>query len=516
MNETDAVVDRASLVPGVHRLIRAIEGNEGPFTGTLVAFDDAVAVCVDVERLSEWAGWAFSDAEHVCGVLDIRRRADGHDALLPWCTQRVEAFLGRRGASQSPPTPGELGTLVASLLRGVRELGADADALGDWWLTADGRPLFVHGEGGSARARTAAIIERMVRQEADRSTVRILEEVVSALRGPRHPADDDRRWEEQLFARAAPRALQLDVFAPERVSDIAPRLVAADKASRDAASGRRRRGPGENRIDGVTRDDSRRRERRSTRSRRSRDEQAQRVDRSSRRRMSEDQTRRDRPATGAAALLRFLAGGARGGLERLRDRLVVRPVLQRDVGRAEKFKPSRRRAFLVAGALGAAVLIVGLLWPADGGDAPAEASSQKGPSTADSNGGSPHEQVPDVPASPTSSPAPSEPSPDVGTALDAVPALLDAIHACVTAAAESCGDAIAEGARTPTEGLAILGASGSTSTLVDDYGDVAVIRLTPIATGGTELQGTEQMMVLERGNDIWLVRDVYDVAHQPD
>ena len=77
MTETDAAADRAALVPGVHRLIRAVDGREGPFTGTLVVFEESVAVCVDVDRLREWAGWAFSDAEHVCGVLDVRRPSLG-------------------------------------------------------------------------------------------------------------------------------------------------------------------------------------------------------------------------------------------------------------------------------------------------------------------------------------------------------------------------------------------------------------------------------------------------------
>src|SRR5690606_35603853 len=114
-------------------------------------------------------------------------------------------------------------TLVASLLRGVREIGdGAADAVGEWWLTGDGRPLFVHGAGGSARARTAGLVERVLDHTSDRATVRVLEEIVSALRERRHHADDDARWESQLFATAAPRALRLDVFAPERAEDVAP------------------------------------------------------------------------------------------------------------------------------------------------------------------------------------------------------------------------------------------------------------------------------------------------------
>jgi hypothetical protein len=166
---------------------------------------------------------------------------------------------------------------------------------------------------------------------------------------------------------------------------------------------------------------------------------------------------------------------------------------------------------VVAGALGAAVLIVGLLWPSDGGDAPAEASSQKVQAPAGSDGAAGDGEGHGVPPTPHPAPSPSDLSLDAGAALDAVPALLDAVDTCIRNAVEHCADAVAEGARTPSNGVASLGSSASTATLVDDYGDVAVIRLTP-----TEAEIAEQMIVLERRNDIWLVRDVYDVAHQPD
>jgi len=512
MNETDAAADRASLVPGVHRLIRAIDGKDGPFAGTLVAFDETVAVCVDAEHLGGWAGWAFSGSEHVCGVLDIRRRADGHDVLLPWCTQRVETFLGRRDASDSPLTPGELGTLVASVLRGVRELGPDADVVGDWWLTGEGRPMFVHGEGGSARARTAALVERLARRQADRSTARVLEEASSALRQPRHPVDDDRRWEEHLFARAAPRALQLDVFAPERASDITPRLVAADVASQDRESERRRRRAGENRTSALKGTASRSDRARGPRMSR-RDERRRKEGRSNRRRMLDGLHRRERSVPGTSGVLRALADGARARLERFREgpRPVVRRRPQHDVVGSQPPRASRRRSVLVAGSLGAAVLIGGLLWPSDPGEAPAEASSQKVQEPDESDGGAASGEDAEVP--PTSNPdqVPSPPKSESGAALDALPSLLEAVSACAQDAVEHCADAVAEGSRTPSDGVAVLGPSGSTATLVDDYGDVAVIRLTPIDSGVTD-----QMMVLERRNDIWLVRDVYDVAHQPD
>lgn len=462
------------------------------FAGTLITYDEGVAVCVDVEQLTQWSGWAFSDADHICGVLDIRRRADGHDALLPWCTQRVEAFLGRRSASESPLTPGELGTLVASLLRGVRELISDADAMGDWWLTGDGRPLFVHGEGGAARALTAALVNRLTHQQSDRATLRILEEMMVALRQPRHPAEDDRRWEEQLFARAAPRALRLDVFAPERVSEVAPRLVAADVTARAAESGRRRRRD-EVRGDGML---------------------ARQRDRGH----GVGRLRERQAAKSPSIRLIALVAVARQGAVRLFNRAATQDDAMTprvDTGKRTP-KMSRGRALLLAGSLGAVVLIVGLLWPSESGDDPAEASQKVAVSESPTDGATGETPTPTpAPAESTAAPA------DGGAAVDAVPALLDGIAVCVAAAAKQCPDAVAEGARIPSDGAASQGASGSTATLVDDYGDVAVIRLTPTGIEGSEAEGTErdgaeQMMVLERHNEIWLVRDVYDVVNQPD
>ncbi|KDA05873.1 hypothetical protein DC31_14100 [Microbacterium sp. CH12i] len=464
MTETDAATDRSSLVPGAHRLIRAIDGKEGPFSGTLITYGDGVAVCVDAAQLSEWPGWAYSDAEHVCGVLDIRRRADGHDALLPWCTQTVEVFLGQRLSADVPLVPGELGTLIASLLRGIRELGDEAvNAAGDWWLTGDGRPVFVHGGGGAARARAAGLVGRAVQHTADRATIRILESVATALKESRHHMDDDRKWERQLFAIAAPRALRLDVFAPERASDLGSR-----RAYRGLPAGEvvdvREIAAGGKRV--VARADVR--------------------------------TRKPRRRIDVIGGL----SGARELLFAVRERAdAVRARGEQAPKESSERSPRRShgRSLALAGALGVVVLVVGLMWPSGGAEDNAEAASR---TAAD-----PVEPIEPSPLGTEESVVPiDEPvdaDDDIG-ALAAVPKLLDSIQKCVDADAETCADAIREGARIPTEGLVSQGADASSAVLVDDYGDVAVMRLTPLDVGGVE-----QMLVLERRNELWLLRDVY-------
>ncbi|MCK3768074.1 hypothetical protein MZK47_00080 [Microbacterium aerolatum] len=469
MTETDAAADRSALVPGAHRLIRAVDRTEGPFPGALVAYEDGVAVCVDAVELAGWAGWAFSGAEHVCGVIDVRRRRDGHDALLPWCTQPVEGFLGRRRAAEAPLAAGELGTLVASLLRGVRELGADAaDAEGDWWLTGDGRPLFVHGSGGSARARTAALVERIAEHTDDRATIRVLDEMATALRDRRHHDDADARWEGQLFAVAAPRALRLDVFAPERAADLAPRRLprAEDEAGRRARRTRattRGAAAGPSTLDAA---------------------------RTAMQMMSQT----------------MIAGLSRLTRRRHRDREKVGERRRR----SSTPPRSRRRPLILAGSLAALVLVVGLMWP-EGGDADPAQAAQKG-----SRPVMVEEPVESAPATeePSAGPDPVVSAPAEGEdPLLLVPGLLDTVAGCVEAAAEACPEALAEGVATPAGGLAAQGAAASTATLVDDYGDVAVVRLAPTEASG---ESAQQMLVLERRDQKWLVRDIYDVAHQPE
>ncbi|MGY1551645.1 hypothetical protein ACW5CM_07635 [Microbacterium sp. A588] len=486
MTEPDAVADRSSLVPGVHRVIRVVDGKEGPFAGQLVTGDDGVAVCVDAEVLTDWDGWAFSDAEHVCGVIDVRRRINGHDALLPWCTQRVEAFLGRRMVAEAPLTAGELGTLVVSLLRGMRELGnAAADATGEWWLTGDGRPLFVLGAGGVARAASAALTDRVAEHSADRATTRVLEEIATSLRQPRHHIDDDHRWEEQLFAMAAPRALRLDVFAPERVVDVGvrrlPRVPVEHPGSRHSRS----------------------------ETRRARSE--------------------DRPRGVVSAVVRTIGQQVHAAIERFGpadDRVKgarVGAVTAADPRQAPT--KSRKRPLILAGSLAAMVLAVGLMWPS--GEKPDDANAMvpiatstppaAGESPASSEASPPEAETappaegPPTEAPPAEAPPNSEKPPNDAGAVAAVPALLDEIRECVDAAADSCPSATAEGTVVPTDGIASLGSTASTAALVDDYGDVAVVRLTPVEEGDQ----LEQMLVLERRNESWLVRDVYDVAHQP-
>src|SRR5690606_35636001 len=79
-----------------HRHVRRLADGEGPFAGAIVADGDRMCVLSDVGVLGDWVGWRYAGAEHVAGPLDLVRRDDGQDVLLPWCLERVTSVIGRR------------------------------------------------------------------------------------------------------------------------------------------------------------------------------------------------------------------------------------------------------------------------------------------------------------------------------------------------------------------------------------------------------------------------------------
>lgn len=527
-------------MPGVHRLIRAIGPGEGPFAGDLVDHRDGAAVSVDIAELSGWPGWVYSGSEHVAGALDIVRRRDGHDVLLPHCTERLSVLLGRRAAAGVAPAAGETVTLTVSLLRGLRELAADEDAVGDWWLTDDGRPLFVHGASTPARTASAAVLERVLEQTADRTLARILGEILVALDRPRHSAADDAGWEGALFGHAAPRALRRD---------------RQDGGAEDGDVARMLRGSAVRGQASVSRDATRRSLR----------DAAGRGVFGRLRAVAPKRTRHSVRRAGAggdrlrAGRGRVRSGddgvrAGRGGMRAAGDRLWGIGSAARDVrtparsgavrnrtaaaGRSGRSSP--RGKLVAATAAAIAVLTVGLLWPHGGQGAQAEPGSVRGveataapdaegtrpsastsPGTpgaaapADSGSGAASTGEPTPEAGPQTSEPSVDPEPpadreSVDDPLTAVPGLLEAVARCADDDDAACPSAVAEGYAVPLEGVIARGADGVEVQLVEDYGDVAVVRLLP-----TDPAVGAQMLVIERREDEWLVRDVFDVADQP-
>lgn len=477
-----------SLIPGAHRVIRAIDATEGPFAGTLVTQGEGVVVRVDAAALSGWVGWRFSGAEHVAAPLDVSRRQGGHDALLPWCTDRVLGFLGRRTATGGGLASGECSTVVVSLLRGLDELGEGAEGVrtGVWWLTDGGRPVFVLGQGSDARTGVVEIIQQLSELSTDkvlRRALGVIEEGLGkTLAQPRLPRKLTEVWEQELLSVAAPQPLQRGAPAPERARDVARTMTSRGLVVP----------PRELRLRA---DRSRRREARRV------------VDR----------------IGGVRSAARTLVGVIQLRLESVRRIRSARstPVAQA-TGDNEPRGHLRRRSLLVAGAAAALVLAGGLLWP--NGDAPGKASDEAG--GASSEGPAPTPDETQAPGTPAASEALDEddggglPSAADEDPAAAAPALLKTIADCRAQGDSSCTDAVAGDSEGVVEALRGVGPAPSSAELVDAYGDVAVIRLGMDAGGGDAVEesrraSAQMIVVLIRSEEEWLVRDVYDVADQP-
>ncbi|MCS3444276.1 hypothetical protein [Microbacterium phyllosphaerae] len=506
MAVADARGRTTGLVPGAHRVIRHLDAGEGPYAGALVSRGESVAVLIDAAQIAGWAGWEHAGAEHVAGPLDIARRADGHDVLLPWCSERVAAFLGRRAAAATPLTPGEATTMVASILRGLGELTRTGDhaVSGEWWLTDDGRPMFVIGAGEDARTAAARLIGRMQRECTDRSLSRLLTEVRDGL-----STNEDRpgmpqrlldRWESELFAIAAPRPIGRDAHAPERARDVdvARRVTMSAETRRAARSGgaegfgRRRAASGVGRAVRVLG-----------------------------RRLSEVRVSLQDRLSDAT-----VHGWANRRPGRAGQRTTPGHVSESAPPRDESGKRGRRgRMGVIAVAVAVVVLGVGLSWPGGAGEEPGGATDRPSATTGPvgaAPSAEPTVAVGEVEVSSGPSPQPSSESPDERASSDeplaAARGALSSVMRCAEAGDMICAEAVAGGSTGVVEALMTHAEAEPTLSPVDQYGDVAVVRVTwTDAEGDTESsRGEEQMMVLARVNEKWLVRDAYDVADQPE
>lgn len=514
MTRTSAPEMSAVLIPGAHRVIRVLDPSEGPFAGALVTDGDRVAVCRDAEGLTGWEGWRFAGSEHVAGPTDLVRRTDGHDVLLPWCTERVTGFIARRESAGERLSAGECSTLLVSLLRALSELGSearDAELRGVWWLTDDGRPVFVIGDGERARDGVTRLIAQLAETNEDRLLGRLFTAVEvgvakSIEQQPRVPQLLLEKWEGELLEIAAPRALRRDLPAPER-GPTAIRVREIPDASRPPT---RRAMAGDTATRGAS-------------------------------------GRFSRPIGAVRGLLASASGraiarfGGRGGTRSKGIQAAARRS-ERDVSRP---RASRKRAVLVATAAAAVVLTVGVLWPsgdgsgdgsgAEGSDSRSSASREsgnagsrgaavsgqspgKGPTVQDSAGQSggttgPVEGTGEVEgAGPVEGQAPTEgQAPVEGTApVDAAPVLWRRIEECRDDGDTECPGAVAPGSAAVVQALAAHAGATPQFTLLDEYGDIAVLRLD---TDAAAVAG--KVLVLVRLNEKWLVRDVYDVADQP-
>ncbi|WP_194398341.1 hypothetical protein [Microbacterium atlanticum] len=430
-----------------YRAVRAVRAPEdGPWPGVLVRTAPGLSsVLVDAEVLGErWAGWDAGGEGHVLAPIDIARRADGHDAVLPVCLERLDDFIRRREA-RLPLGPGEAVTLAVSVMRGCAELAGSPDIRGEWWLDDTGRPvLATDASEERVRDASAALLDQVTVAPVMKRT---WDTAVRAIRADRLSTVELEAAEEALFALAAAEPLVTMSLHPRR---------AAEGASATNAGGHRRiveeppaRSLWQSLLRGVD------------------DELADTVSRA-----TTGVWRRLRPA----------------------DR----------TGR----RPSRRAPWLVAGAVGAAVLTGGALWPTANGistagpaaTAPVASDGDQTAVTPDPQGAGGGEGS----------------GLDAGTAPVTAAADLATIAAGLLDARRECDDEAACVAGVAVDGASVVGgavdlpAQERTVTLLDDFGDLAVVRVDP-----RDGAGPAQLVVIVRQDAGWLLRDVRDVAQQP-
>ncbi|KRA23391.1 hypothetical protein ASD65_02400 [Microbacterium sp. Root61] len=439
-----------------YRSIRRVVPPDAPWPGVLTRMPDGEpCVRVDVAHLGEdWAGWGAQPSGHLLGPIEVIRRAGGHDVALPVCTERAADFLARRQALDAPLTAGEVVTVAVSLLRGEAELARAADAVsGEWWLTEAGRPVFATDVAAASAASTAELLDALS-GTAEHRLAAVLTDAAASAASARTVLRDLDTLESRLFAVADPLPLVTAMFAPLRARAL------------DTAGAR-----GIEPVDAATR----------------------------------------RPGW-----LGALAGHVDADLAELVSTVTT------DIWRRLRSRPGRRRRpWLVATGLAAAIVGVGVLWPGGAG----------GPATAE--GADPTTTVstpsPQPPSSPQPGPTPSAGPPEHesaetdaaapeqsaggeqvrGQSWVAVTDELLAARSGCAADPDCLAEVVEDPARSFSAGVVDLPPVDRSTTLLDDFGGAAVLRVDAIDEGIPP-----QLVFVVRVAQRTLLRDIHDVAEQ--
>ncbi|WP_157525334.1 hypothetical protein [Microbacterium yannicii] len=422
-----------------YRAVRTVRApDDGPWPGVLVrtATGDT-RVLVDTAVLSaDWSGWDAAPGGHVLAPLDLVRRIDGHDVVLPVLTEPLETFLHRR-AGRAPLSTGEALTLAVSVLRGCAELSATPDLTGEWWLDDGGRPVLATDV--SPRSARQAGAEALGTVLLEGRAGRAWDAAVRAIAAERLSIRELLEAEDALFDVTSPEPLATMTLSPRGAAGAAP-------ASRDGS-----------------------------------------------------------PATVAdpqRPSWQSLIGHVDGDLADTVSRVTT------GLWRRARTRPSRRRTpWIVGGAVAAAILAGGVLWPA-AGDEVGDTGTAPVPSATGGEAAAPAEPSSAAPEEHGAEDTHAEPRETPDLAAVGV-ALLDARVACGGDGACIAG-VVADPTRSLAGGAIDLPPADRTVTLLDDFGDVAVLRVD--ATGASL---PSQLAVLIRSDEKWLLRDVHDVAQQP-
>lgn len=455
-----------STAPAVDiaRSLRAVGPPDAPFRGRLVSGAPA-SYCVHA-RDAPGEIWLARTGGHVLAAVDVDTTDDGSTVLiLPRLKHRI-TDAGTRGAC----TPGQIVTLAVSILRG----GVEAQELGitdgEWWLGEDGRPLLVPGGGTPWQTTARDVLEALSGVEATATVVR---RVIDALTEPVGFARAAPDLEDELFAAAAAEPLPLPA-ARDRPGVASSSRGAVSRPERSSPAAHEVTGAIERLVDAD-------------------------VARAARRALT---ATRAALASAAGSLAQRIARRPGAGAARVRNRDArsTAPVAA----------SSKRRLWLVAAAVVATTLSVGLMWPEEGHDAEARAAGRTAPASEDgteTSGDGP------TPERDTSGPPAPPSTPSSGSTLDDVAqaaTVVDRLAECLQASSTACRSDVLERADAVIPPGIASAPRPRTVTVLDDLGDVLVVRVEDPSN-----DAPAQIVVLVGRDDERLVRDVYDVADQP-
>lgn len=179
--------------------------------------DGSIRLLVDAALLENWPGWRGAVDSHVLAPLDVRRRLDGHDVVLPVCTERLRSFLERRAGGDMPLSDGEAVTVAVSIARGLADSHDRTRSVtsGEWWLTDAGRPVLVLGGDENAGVSAATMLTRLRPGEVGSVAVAV-SRVAALAEDTRVLVRESDVLEEALFQAADPEPLVTTVFAAVR------------------------------------------------------------------------------------------------------------------------------------------------------------------------------------------------------------------------------------------------------------------------------------------------------------
>lgn len=442
-------------------VLRSLTAADAPYAGTLCS-GDPPTVWTDAHALPP-AIWRAAAGGHLVVPREIARTEQGHVAALPHCVARL--------ADRAGGGAGAAVTIAVSVARAADEATALGVDDGSWWIDDTGRPVLALGGGRPWRETAIALLGECA-AAAGAPTDDAVNAVIGALESGAHQIAEE--CEDALFAAAVP--------APLAPAPVAVPTSDALRASRRSTPAQQTapsplRSALARHVDGAIADRV--------------GETLHRVRQTLDSLLVLGSARAARAADARSGALRprSARGDARderrerAGGRVQRDHSVMDPTAPE--------RPRRRRAPVLVGAtVAAAILAGGLLWP--------DPSSDASVARADT-----HSTGESSPAVPT--PDPVAPDPE-STAADPVARVLDTLAGC--SEADSCA-VVTERADTELPvGAATTVAPGRVATLLDDYGGVRAVRI--------DAEGViSQVVVLVARDDEWLVREVYDLAHQP-